>query len=140
MSRSVLGRDAEQRVIDIEITGTGAIGGGTGGSGEQGPPGPQGPAGPPGDTGQAGAPGAPGTTLHSGLTDVTADQHHAQNHAARHVTGQPDALTAANIGAATSDHNHDAAYEASGVVATHAAAGNPHSVYATDTDLPPHGS
>lgn len=48
--------------------------------------------------------------MHSGLTDVTADQHHAQNHAARHATGQPDALTAADVGASPAVHNHDAAY------------------------------
>jgi hypothetical protein len=35
------------------------------------------------------------------LSDITADQHHAQLHAAAHATGQPDVITPAAIGAAT---------------------------------------
>jgi hypothetical protein len=35
----------------------------------------------------------------------------------------------ADIGAATDDHNHDVDYEAAGAVATHAAAGDPHTGY-----------
>lgn len=62
-----------------------------------------------------------GTLNHSALGSVSADQHHAESHAARHASGQADALTAANIGAASSGHNHDAAYEPSGAVSTHAA-------------------
>jgi hypothetical protein len=81
--------------------------------GPAGSPGIQGPPGDPGATGTAGSPGSqgiqgvpgntgpPGTTLHSGLSDVTADQHHAQLHAAAHGTGQPDAVSPAAIGAAT---------------------------------------
>jgi hypothetical protein len=43
-----------------------------------------------------------GTVAHSATTGKTADDHHAQLHAATHATGQPDALTAANVGAAPS--------------------------------------
>lgn len=64
---------AVSRVLTQAQTG----GGGAGGQGPQGEP---------------GAPGAPGTTLHSGLSDVTSDQHHAQNHATRHVSGGADAV------------------------------------------------
>lgn len=49
---------------------------------------------------------SPGTTDHALLTNVTADQHHAENHAARHATGQPDAVSPASIGAAASAHAH----------------------------------
>jgi len=45
--------------------------------GVQGPQGEQGIQGPKGDKGDT---GAPGTTLHSALTDVSANQHHPQMH------------------------------------------------------------
>lgn len=53
-----------------------------------------------------------GTLAHSALGSVTADQHHTESHAARHASGQADAVSPAAIGAATSGHNHDAAYAA----------------------------
>lgn len=64
-----------------------------GATGATGPTGPQGPIGNTGPT------GPPGTTLHSGLSDVTANQHHAQLHVSAHATAGADALTPAAIGA-----------------------------------------
>src|SRR3990172_3947698 len=49
--------------------------------------------------GRPGADGAPGTTLHSGLTDVTADQHHAEAHSGSVHT---DPAVAADVGTAGS--------------------------------------
>lgn len=76
--------------------------------------------GPPGATGATGAdstvpgpqgvPGEPGTTLHAELTDTTADDHHDQDHAARHGAAGADPVTPAAIGA-----------EPAGTVATHSA-------------------
>lgn len=43
---------------------------------------------------------------HAATTGQTANDHHAQLHAAAHATGQPDALTAAGIGAAAASHAH----------------------------------
>jgi hypothetical protein len=43
---------------------------------------------------------------HSDLSGVSADQHHAQLHHSAHATGAGDALAAADIGAATSSHQH----------------------------------
>lgn len=43
---------------------------------------------------------------HASLSGVSADQHHAQSHKASHATGQADALSCADIGAATSGHTH----------------------------------
>lgn len=122
--------------------------------GVAGQAGPQGETGPKGDKGDTGLTGPAGTTLHSGLSDVTADQHHAQNHAARHATGQADALTAANIGAAASNHNHDASYAAAShahvdadipagiardaevttAISNHAGAADPHTGYVREAD------
>lgn len=101
--------------------------GASGPTGAAGAAGTTGPAGATGETGTAGAAGPAGptgpagTTLHSGLSDVTADQHHAQLHAAAHATGQADALAAAAIGAAATGHDHSGTYEAAGTVATHEA-------------------
>lgn len=47
-----------------------------------------------GAAGANGADGAPGTTLHSGLTDVTANQHHAQAHSG---TDHTDRITTRSI-------------------------------------------
>lgn len=55
--------------------------------------------------GHTGADGS-GTVSHANLTGVTADQHHSENHASRHSTGQPDAITPANIGASATGHTH----------------------------------
>jgi hypothetical protein len=116
-----------------------------------------------------GARGPAGTTLHAELTDIEADDHHAQIHAASHATGQPDALAAAAIGAAGVGHDHDGVYDSAGTGATHAAdttsvhgiadttvlatdaevatavsdhaaAANPHPGYATDADLSGHAA
>lgn len=98
--------------------------GATGPAGPAGSTGPAGSAGAAGDTGPAGPAGPAGTTLHSGLSDVTANQHHAQLHAASHATGQADALAATAIGAATQAELDDAiaalngTYELVGVAAT----------------------
>ena len=70
-----------------------------------------------------------GTLDHSALGSVTANQHHNENHASRHGSAGADVLSPAAIGAATSGHNHDAAYEASGAVSTHAGAADPHTGY-----------
>jgi hypothetical protein len=103
-------------------TGPAGPAGATGAAGAEGPEGDAGPEGPEGPDGPGGPPGAPGTTLHSGLSDVTADQHHAQLHAASHATGQSDALVAATIGAAATSHHHDGDYDALGAAAAAAAA------------------
>lgn len=68
-------------------------------------------AGAPGADGAAGATGATGpagTTLHSGLSDVTSDQHHAQAHeidGADHTATSPLSVAKGGSGAATlTDH------------------------------------
>ena len=58
--RRVLGRDAQGRVTDIVVTGSGPIGEGGGNAGEQGPPGPPGPQGEPGPPGERGPTGLTG--------------------------------------------------------------------------------
>jgi hypothetical protein len=55
-------------------------------------------------------------------------------HAASHGAGQPDAVSPASIGAATSGHNHDGSYEAIGAVATHAGAADPHTGYQKESE------
>jgi hypothetical protein len=99
-----------ERMPEVPITVVAGAEGPAGEAGPQGPQGPQGlqglpgpigPAGPKGDIGATGpqgiqgiqgAAGLPGVTLHSALTDVTSDQHHAQSHKTRHESGGADEL------------------------------------------------
>lgn len=59
-------------------------------------------------------------------------------HKTTHYTGGSDALTAADIGAATSGHNHSGTYEPSGTVSSaitaHESASDPHPTYLTSTE------
>jgi hypothetical protein len=59
---------------------------------------------------------------------------HAEDHAARHATGQPDILTPAAIGASSSGHGHVGVYELAGAVAAHEAAADPHAGYQKETE------
>jgi len=92
--------------------------------GEPGPQGPAGEQGPIGEEGIQGYPGTkgdtgpPGTTLHSGLTDVTADQHHSEAHT---HTGVYDPAGTGHTEAGTH-------------VAEHEGAANPHPTYTTDAE------
>jgi len=84
--------------------------------------------------------GDDGTALdHADFTNVLANQHHNENHASRHATGQPDVLTPADIGAAPSSqgvtngdsHDHSGG---DGAQIDHAGlanltAGDPHNQY-----------
>lgn len=59
-------------------------------------------------------------------------------HKTTHATGGSDALSAADIGAATSGHNHSGTYEPAGTVASaisaHESASDPHPTYLTATE------
>lgn len=91
----------------VVVEGVGAVGppGATGATGAVGAPGADSTV-----PGPQGEPGEPGTTLHAELTDTTADDHHDQDHAARHATAGADPVAPAAIGA-----------EPAGTVATHSA-------------------
>lgn len=100
--------------------------------------------------------GGAGTSDHDQLTNVSADDHHPQLHAAAHATGQGDALTPAAIGAAASGHNHDGSYAGAGhthtlvdgdipasiardsevtsAIAAHEGGANPHPTYLTQAE------
>jgi len=79
--------------------------GATGGAGPQGARGDTGPAGPQGIQGATGAAGPAGTTTWAGITDKpTAFQ--PSPHKSAHATGGADALTPADIGAASDGHTH----------------------------------
>lgn len=145
----------------VVVEGVGAVGppgpaGATGPAGADSTvPGPQGEQ---GETGPQGDPGGPGTTLHAELTDTTADDHHDQDHAARHATAGADPVTPAAIGAelagAVATHSADTTSvhgiadttvlatdaEVAAAVGDHAAAANPHPGYATDGDLTAHAA
>lgn len=108
----------------------------TGPTGDTGPTGLTGPQGTQGATGPQGATGAAGTTLHGDLTDTTADDHHTEDHAARHAVGQPDVLTPAAIGAATAADL--AAEEAARIAADAAHAATSHG--GTHPDLADHNT
>ena len=60
MNRKILGRDAQGRVIDIEVSGEQGPIGDAAGTGPQGPPGPKGDPGDPGPAGPQGPAGADG--------------------------------------------------------------------------------
>jgi len=75
-------------------------------------------------TGHDHSPGDPTQVDHTNLTGVGVDQHHAQNHAARHTWGQPDQVNAANLGgqgtgggfdADKLDGNHASAFAAAAI-------------------------
>ena len=116
-----------EQELAIEVTGGGVQVGLTAPGIANGPPGEDGEPGPPGEAGPVGETGPPGTTLHSELTDVSANQHHNQAHAidgADHsasglepgyflkATGEtefgfaPHGLSYSDVGAAAAAHNH----------------------------------
>ena len=102
--------------------------------GGTGPTGPAGPEGPPGDDGAPGPAGPAGATLHSALSDVTTDQHHAKVHAidsADHTGVLTDGQIPASIARDS---------EVTAAVSAHAAAVDPHTGYATDADLTAHAA
>ena len=113
----------------------------TGATGPQGLPGATGAQGTIGNTGPEGPqgiPGVPGTTVHTALTGVTADQHHAQVHSGADHTDPAVATTQAFGDAATAgtgtnppaadDHKHGMP---ANPVTAHEAAGDPHPTYLT---------
>ena len=119
--------------------------------------GPQGSAGADGSDGAPGADGsdgAPGTTLHSGLSDVTADQHHAQLHASSHLSGGNDAIFAETVPSTlafgdTAIQGADASHVAkllhrhampANPVVAHEAAGDPHTGYRLESADHTHAS
>ena len=118
-----------------KITGSTGPQGATGATGSQGIQGIQ------GIQGEQGIPGVPGTTVHTALTGVTADQHHAQVHSGADHTdpGAPttqafgdaaDAGTGTNAPAAD---NHKHGMPANPVTA-HEAAADPHTGYLKEND------
>ena len=89
-------------------------------------------------TGATGPAGTAGTTLHSGLTDVTADQHHAQAHSGADHTdpGTPTTQAFGDAAAAGTGTNPPAADDhkhgmPANPVTAHEAAGDPHPGYLT---------
>lgn len=57
--------------------------------------------------GSSGSGSGSGITAHTQLTNVSADQHHAENHASRHAAGGPDEIAGAGRAAVllASDHS-----------------------------------
>jgi hypothetical protein len=80
----------------------------TGPQGTQGIQGIQGVQGDPGADGADGATGPPGTTLHSGLSDVTTDQHHAKSHIHDGADGSGTIAHSALSGVTANQHHAQA--------------------------------